>query len=282
MLSGGKNAAAALQDYVICIPSYGRAQLCNDKTLSTLHRHGIRCCSSRHDGQGVAAIHVYVANEAELSLYEKTLDRDMYSQLTVGTIGLVAQRRFIAQQFPEGQHIVFMDDDIAEIDLSISERFKNGSLDAFFRAAFQDAAECGAYLWGVYPVYNHYFMKPAPESATCLNFVVGALYGTINRANLAAIEIKIAANMRDQKEDVERSIKHFLHDGCVLRYNHVGFKTKYYGTSGGLGTFKDRVEDNKRVALRLKELYPSLGSIYTRKNGMTEFRLRKIPRVHYT
>jgi hypothetical protein len=42
-------------DYVICVPSYQRAQLCNDLTLAMLAAHGIE----------PARIHVYVANEAE-------------------------------------------------------------------------------------------------------------------------------------------------------------------------------------------------------------------------
>lgn len=39
-------------DYVICVPSYKRPTICNDKTLKMLHKHGI----DKHK------IFVYVAN----------------------------------------------------------------------------------------------------------------------------------------------------------------------------------------------------------------------------
>ena len=60
-----------MKDYIICIPSYKRAQVCNDKTLSTLNKNKIPA----------SKIYVYVANQEEYDLYKKTLDPKLYHQL---------------------------------------------------------------------------------------------------------------------------------------------------------------------------------------------------------
>ena len=50
------------KDYVICIPSYKRANFCNEKTLATLHKHKI----------DPKKIYVYVANKEDYDLYKAT------------------------------------------------------------------------------------------------------------------------------------------------------------------------------------------------------------------
>ena len=65
-------------DYVICIPSYKRANLCKDKTLSTLMEHNIP----------KSKIYVFVANQKEYADYEKVIEH----KLIVGKKGLVQQR----------------------------------------------------------------------------------------------------------------------------------------------------------------------------------------------
>ena len=42
---------------------------------------------------------------------------------------LIQQRQCIMEQWPEGKRIVFIDDDVASIDLSMSDSFKEQTLD---------------------------------------------------------------------------------------------------------------------------------------------------------
>ena len=105
---------------------------------------------------------------------------------------------------------------------------------------------------------------------------MGAFYGIINRPNLEAINLTITKE-NGQKEDVERTLKYFIHDGIVLRYNRVSFITKYYGKIGGLGTFQERLKPMEEASKKLLSKYPEYGVIYTKKSGMTEFKLKKIP-----
>ena len=99
-----------MKDYIICIPSYKRAQVCNDKTLTTLEKNNIPA----------SKIYVYVANQEEYTLYKEKLNSKLYHQLIVGKKGLVQQREYIMKHWPSGKWIVFMDDDLAKIDLSLS------------------------------------------------------------------------------------------------------------------------------------------------------------------
>jgi hypothetical protein len=252
-------------DYVICIPSYKRANFCNEKTLTTLNKHKIDSDK----------IYVYVANKEDYDLYEKTLDKKLYHKLIIGKKGLVPQRQFIMEHWPENKHIVFFDDDVESIDLSLSPRFKDHNLDYFIKNAFKECEQQKSFIWGVYAVFNPFFRKPRPELTTQLNYIVGAFYGIINRPKLKSIQLTITKE-NGQKEDVERTLKYFIEDGIVLRFNKIGFTTKYYGKEGGLGKFEERLKPMKEACKKLGEKYSEYGNIKIRGNGMSEFVLKKI------
>ena len=253
-------------DYVICIPSYKRADVCNEKTLKTLYEHKINSDN----------VFVYVANKEDYELYQNTLDKKYYNKLIIGLKGLVHQRQYIMNHWPQGKHIVFFDDDIASIDLSLSPQFKSHNLDFFIKYAFDNCVKYKSYIWGVYAVYNPFFRKTKKEMTTGLNYIVGAFYGIINRPNLSSLKLTITKE-NGQKEDVERTLKYFINDGVVLRFNKVGFMTKYYGKEGGLGRFEDRLKPMSEACRKLSQKYGEYGSTKVRGNGMAEFVLKKIP-----
>ena len=239
-------------EYVIAIPSYNRAKEIQAKTLKCLRKCGI-------DDDKIT---VFVANTEQEQLYKN--EGVMY-HMVVGKIGLVPQREFICNYYPKGQYIVLLDDDIEKIDLSLTTYT---TLDIFIKCAFEKTLELGAYIWGVYPVFNPFFRKPREEISTCLNYIVGAFYGIINRPQNNNINLSLTAE-DGQKEDVERTIRYFIEDGIVVRFNKVGFITKYYGSSGGLGTFKDRIKPMFDASNKLKNSFPKYGNVYIKKNGMT-------------
>ena len=255
-----------MTDYIVCIPSYKRPTVCNERTLKMLHDNKI----------DPSRIYVYVANQEDYDIYLRTLNKDFYNKLVIGEKGLVPQRQFIMNQWATGKHIVFFDDDVERIDLSLSPQFKNHLLDYFFTFAFKECKNHGSYIWGVYAVFNPFYRKPRKEMTTELNYIVGAFYGIINRPKLDAIKLTITKE-NGQKEDVERTLKYFLHDGIVLRFNKVGFVTKYYGKEGGLGRFEDRIKPMTEASNKLKKMYGDYGDIKKRSNGMVEFVLKKIP-----
>jgi len=241
-------------DYFIVIPTYKRSKIVVNKTLSTLQRHKI----------DKNKINLFIVEE-DREDYEK-IDKNLYNQLIIGKKGVSQQREFITQFYPENTNIISLDDDIEEIDAQ-------QDLDTFFKYAFTQCREKEAYIWGVYPVWNPFF-RLKKEDTTCLNLIVGVCYGFINRPLLQSIKHEYTS---DSKEDIERSIKYFINDGIVLRFNKVGIKTKYYGKEGGIGTFEDRLEPAKQDSENLAKYFPEYGNIKTRKNKMTEFVLNKLP-----
>jgi cellulose synthase/poly-beta-1,6-N-acetylglucosamine synthase-like glycosyltransferase len=255
-----------MTDYIVCIPSYKREKVCNEKTLSTLHKHKI----------DPKKIYVYVANEEDYEIYKNHLDSKLYNKLVIGKKGLVPQRQFISEQWSVNKKIVFFDDDVESIDLSLSPKFKNHNLDYFIKDAFHECRENHSYIWGVYAVFNPFFRKTKAEMSTELKYIVGAFYGIINRPNEKKVQLTITKE-NGQKEDVERTLKYFINDGIVLRFNRIGFKTKYYGKEGGLGQFEERLEPMKEACKKLEEKYSEYGHTKVRSNGMSEFVLKKIP-----
>jgi hypothetical protein len=253
-------------DYIICVPSYKRAVFCKEKTLNTLSQNKIN----------PSKIYVYVADKSDYDLYKSTLDPSTYNKLVIGKKGLVPQRQFITEKWPANKHIVFMDDDVESIDLSLSPRFKSHSLDYFIKEAFKECVKHKSFIWGVYAVFNPFFRKPRPEMTTQLNYIVGAFYGIINRPHLKSIELTITKE-NGQKEDVERTLKYFINDGIVLRFNKIGFTTKYYGKEGGLGKFEERIKPMKDACDKLEKKYGDYGNTKMRGNGMAEFVLKKLP-----
>jgi len=75
---------------------------------------------------------------------------------------------------------------------------------------------------------------------------------------------------------VERTLKYYNYDGIVIRFNKIVIKTKYFGKEGGLGRFNDRVQSMKDACKLLEEAYGKYGHTKVRKNGMSEFVLKKV------
>ena len=68
----------------------------------------------------------------------------------VGKKGLVPQRRYISQYFPDGKKIVSMDDDVQNmIQLKRDDSLKKiANLDSLFKRFFKTLIDKDLYLWG--------------------------------------------------------------------------------------------------------------------------------------
>ena len=174
-----------MTDYIICIPSYKRADVCNNKTLKTLSENNINPKN----------IYVYVANKEDYNLYDEILNKTYYNKLVVGKKGLVPQRQYIMSQWPTNKQIVFFDDDIEKIDLSLSPEFKKHTLDYFIKYAFAECLKQKSYIWGVYAVFNPFFRKARKEITTDLNYIVGARIANLSISDIEKISKEL--NLKD-------------------------------------------------------------------------------------
>jgi len=218
----------------VAIPSYQRFETLRNKSLALLKKLNIPMDS----------VYVFCVEE----------EYDQYKQLpchvVIGKHGLRNQRNFIIDYFEEGAKLLCMDDDIESID---------GAID--FEEVFETMREKGARLAGIYPCFNPFFRAKQKPLTTDLRFIIGCFYFCINQHDMKEQDDFM------NKDDYSRTIRYFQRDGIVLRYNRVAVKTKHY-SSGGLGKFKDRLEQSKKECELFQSMYPC--KIKTRKNGMPE------------
>lgn len=234
----------------IAIPSLGRPETLAKKTLATLRRHRVP----------LALVSVFVVAEEEEAY--KTANPGV--KIVVGVRGLTKQREFIKTQYREGEHLVFLDDDIEDFYFLGQDR---DLLDTFSRG-FEFCEREGCRLWGVYPVPNIFFMSE--RITTNLKYIIGSCYGLILKDNLFEWE-------RDDKEDFYRTLSYYKEDRKVIRIGYISVKSKYYTEPGGLQLTRTK-ESNYEAALKLTELFPNYCSLYIRpRTGLAELRLRAKP-----
>ena len=102
-------------NYIIAIPSYNRPELIQTKTLKVLHDHHINS----------SIITIFVSDRQQYELYKSKIPSSLYNKLIIGVKGLKNQRNYINNYYPEGYHIVQMDDDIDNIvQLDIKYKLK--------------------------------------------------------------------------------------------------------------------------------------------------------------
>lgn len=272
-----RNSKKESVKYVIAIPSYKRSSMLKDKTLTMLQKHNI----------GEQKIYVFVSDKDEANEYKQVIPKSMYHKIIIGELGLKNQRNFITKYFPNNTNIVQMDDDITDIkqiDFSNSKLSKKTKkpnkyyetksiehLNQFIKHSFIQCRSKKLYLWGVFPVNNPYFMNL--KTTTDLRFIVGPFFGIINRKYKDGKDLLSTIN---EKEDVERSIKYYIKDGGVMRFNYISIETKYYRNPGGMQSeFKNRKEEALKSATYLNNLYPQYTTLYLKKkSGYPEVKLK--------
>ena len=213
----------------ICIPSYARAEILRDKTLTTL--------------KGLSNIIVFVANEEERVKYVSVIPRTMYTQIVVGLPGLVEQRHFIQEWCPVDCNIMMIDDDIEGF-----ESLREINVGDLIKYGFERMASCNCKMWGVSPSANRFFLKDT-ESLN-LKYIIGCFYGIRNVRPI----IELAYG--DNQEDKERTLRTWVRDGRFMRLNWIAPKTKYYAVGGMLASNPNRKKDTERFTGLLVTEFP--------------------------
>ena len=260
-------------NYKIAIPSYKRHTTLKKKTMKVLEYYKI----------SPSIIHIFVANKEEEALYRNELDEGSYGKIIVGKKGIKEIRNFMANYFKENEKIVYLDDDLSKIwecvttidgvpkNKKDNKLIQLKSFNQFVKNAFKLSEKTGYKNWGVYPTDNPFFMKPTHKNKSHisydLKFLIGFFTGVIN---CKKAEVRTISD----KEDYERTIKYYLNDGGVIRFNNISCNTKCYKEPGGIQA--NRKKENSRInANKLIKKYPNLVSINeSRKSGFVEIRLR--------
>ena len=271
--------------YTIAIPSYKRPDTLKNKTMNLLSKHNIE----------PNKIIIFVANQQQENEYQNTLEPNTYNKLVKGKKGIKNIRNFMSKYFDEGEPVFYMDDDISEMyqnynninkhknrniinninsnyDRSNNYLLPLQNLNNFIENGFLEAKKKKCDNWGVYPIENPYFMKPTSNNkndflSTKLNYIMGGLTGVFNNK-------KAEVRTLDDKEDYERTIKYYLKDNGVLRFNNVCARTNCYNEPGGMQidrTYNRILESAKYLCKK----YPYLCTLnLTKKSGYPEVRMK--------
>jgi hypothetical protein len=190
----------------IVIPSYNRQDTINSNTLKVLRDNNIL----NKD------IYVFVSSTEQFIEYKKVVDDDI--NIIVGELGIKNQRNFISNYFEIDEILISMDDDINEIKIKGDK--------TLLQILDELVINCDG-LTGFQPTFNEYFSFNNNEIQYGLYFCVGCFFIYRNRHSILT---------NDYLHDYELSIKYFIADGHVTRYNHLIFKTKYWNQKGGIST----------------------------------------------
>jgi hypothetical protein len=236
-------------NYKIAIPSYKRAEGLKNKTLAILQNQGFK----KED------IYIFVSDEEEKNLYQKTLP-DYYKEIVIAPVnGIGATRNFIQDYFSEGQWILGLDDDIDDVILKTGENSGESikNLKETVDWLFEKCIKSGCKLWGIYPIADPFFMNS--NITYSIKHIVACFYGFEN------IHDKELYVTLDAKEEFERSILFYRKYGKIMRANHIGVKTRYFKNPGGMQEYRD-INLERRAVITLLNKYPDFCKLDSKKS----------------
>jgi len=240
-----------INNYQIAIPSYKRSHLIQSKVLAFLEKHQIE----------PKRVTIFVASQAEKEDYEVALKESKYQRLVIGEPGIMEIRNFIRKHYKENTPVVSLDDDlvdIMELDGDNLTPLPLGGFERLIALGFNAAREQNAYLWGLSNTTNPFYMSETIKVG--LYFVIGQFFGTIIRHSS---DLLVTTNM---KEDVERSLQHFVKDGRVVRLDSFSPKADYNTLEGGQESVRS-TNNQEASAQHLIVKYPNLLRLHYRTSG---------------
>jgi hypothetical protein len=226
-------------EYKIAIPSIARAETIYNKTFNYLAKTNI----------DFKKVYIFLSDGTELDAYKNSLKDYPVNFIVTEQKHVNTQRNFICDYFEKDELICGIDDDIDSLQTKINDKKTTEliDLDEFIKNAFYISQTNKCDLWGVNPVLNPFFLKQ--NVSFNLKYIVACFYGWKNTREKKCY---VSAKPEYGKEDYERSIRYYINDGGVARFNYVAPKTKYYSESGGIQTYRTVEYEEKAVKWLLK------------------------------
>ena len=223
----------------IAIPTIARAETIKKKTINYLSKTDI----------DFKEVDLFLSDGEELDAYKESLKEYPINFIVTNKKHVNTQRNFIVDYYKEGQLVLGIDDDIQSIEMRVSEKktIPLLNLTEFVDQAFEISLGHKFDMWGVNAVLNPYFMRN--NISFNLKYIVACFYGWRNTHQSKAY---VSTNPEYGKEDYERSIKYYIEDGGLTRFNYVSPKTKYYSEDGGIQTYRTVEYEQKAVDWLLK------------------------------
>ena len=231
------------------IPSYKRANILKNKTLKYLEKHNVK----KSD--------IYIIVRKDDDGYDIFSD---YNIVKTDVKGIGRTHNFVTEYFEEGEWICEIDDDLTDmIDT------ENKSIDNFIEVIddMKERISLRGYSYGgFYSTPNPYFMKNIKDEYTYdLRYMLGLI-----RVRRIRKDIVLETNY---SEDFENCILYYIRDGGIVKQNYIAGKTNNYADGGCNGDGRN-IESEKKDKEFLSHKYPKYCSLFQRKNGRWDLRLR--------
>ena len=248
-------------NFVIAIASHKRPEIIQSKTLNLLKKHKM------------SMKNVFVSPES----YEEYIPiKNKWKFNLVGgdNTTILKARNNIIKYFDEGQNILEMDDDVAQIEITL-KGVKNKpvkDLKELFNESFQIIHQGG--LFGFNANTNNFFAGNKDKFG---------LYSIINSCLGYKNDKRIKLTV-PEKEDFQRVIQFYELNLPILKRTGYGINTNYWKNKGGIQghyDFKKRIEVQRESAEQLLLLYPYAFRKQLRKNGIVDLRFKRDPLQRY-
>ena len=223
-------------DYILVVPSHRRPATFYKKTYNFLQKSG-----------AIKPV-IWVNDEKDLKDYSEL---NLELEIIIGGSSISEKRNMIQAHYAEGTKIVMIDDDIKNVVVYDDEEPKGKrnvtNFNELVKCGFDNCEKFSTTMWGVYPVDNPLFLKPSIRTNLC--YIVGALFGIINRKHDKWL-VKY-----NYAEDFERSMRYYYEENRLLRLEFIGLSTNYYKEKGGLQTTRTE-EKNFESKYKLVQEFP--------------------------
>jgi len=232
------------------IPSYQRPSQLKEKTLTYLELQGV----DKKD------IFVFVRkDDSKLNEYQNI---EGINLVTTDIKGIGRTHNYITEYFEENEFLVEIDDDLVNL---IDNHKESVNLQETIQKMKDIMTEENISYGGIYQCDNSMFMSGCKEYTYDLRYMLGLF-----RLRFIRKEIILETNYA---EDFENCLLHYLRDGKILKANHIAGKTKNYAEGGCCGDGRN-LDTEKADKEHLATKYPELTRLFTRKNGVTDLRLK--------
>lgn len=237
----------------VAIPTHNRVELIGKLTLAYLERCGILTDD----------IDLFVSNEQELVKYSKHFYPTKIGRLINANTNNVRDKfNFIHSYYPQGEHVLVIEDDISSIDkvcgYNMLETITN--LKEVAGSAFDLCEKNKTKLWGISSNDNPFFLKN--QSNFCFKLVVANMYGFIAEQPPLLIT-------QHTKTDYERTIIYTIKYGGVIRLDYLCARTRNYKNPGGMQDLpiEVRAAQEAESSNYLAARYPDLCKLNIKKGS---------------
>ena len=198
--------------------------------------------------------------------YLSSLGNEYKIVIGVPTIG--GQRNFIEKYYAEKTKLVMFDDDLHGVFLKDGSKLKpiNNLEKDFIIKGFDVCEKNNAKIFGMYAAGNPYFMKHRVYKK--LSYIIASMFGVIVEHD------EFLERKTNHGEDYEYSIRQYIKNKKLIRFDDITVKSNYFKQEGGLQTIRTKQYIFDSIN-KIYSMFPDYCKMYIRKSsGNAELRLR--------